>query len=175
MITGGFPNYSVIVRGMSSLNAGNTPLFLLDNMPVDLDLITTLNVNDIAFVDLLTGASAAIYGSQGANAVIAYFTRTGGPTWTNNREDWGIMTFPLKGFYTPSEFYSPNYDTRLPEHVKPDWRPTLFWEPEIILNGDDKTLLEFYSSDETGDYRITIEGILRDGTPLFHQSVIRVR
>lgn len=64
------------IRGLGSINASNTPLYVIDGM-LDAD-ITLLNINDIQSIEVLKDASAtAIYGSRGANGVILVTTKNG--------------------------------------------------------------------------------------------------
>lgn len=64
------------IRGAGSILAGNDPLIVVDGIPgVSLH---SLSIADIASVSVLKdGASAAIYGSNGANGVILVTTKTG--------------------------------------------------------------------------------------------------
>lgn len=64
------------IRGTSTFSgAGNDPLVIVDGLPGSL---TVLNPNDIESISLLKdAASAAIYGSRGANGVIVIKTKKG--------------------------------------------------------------------------------------------------
>lgn len=67
---------SVRIRGIGSVNAGVTPLYVVDGMIVD--NINFLSPNDIASTEVLKDASsAAIYGSRAANGVILVTTKSG--------------------------------------------------------------------------------------------------
>jgi iron complex outermembrane receptor protein len=74
------------IRGGSSLNASNSPLIVIDGVPVDNGSISgvanplaLVNPNDIESVNILKDASAAaIYGSRAANGVIIITTKSGG-------------------------------------------------------------------------------------------------
>ncbi|QCK15382.1 SusC/RagA family TonB-linked outer membrane protein [Mangrovivirga cuniculi] len=69
---------TVRLRGSGSINAGNTPLYILDNVPISAGEFSTLNVNDFESVTVLKDASAtAIYGSRGANGVIVITSKSG--------------------------------------------------------------------------------------------------
>lgn len=72
----GAENVSLRIRGISTFSgAGNDPLVIVDGLPGSL---ASLNPNDIESVSLLKdAASAAIYGSRGANGVIVIKTRRG--------------------------------------------------------------------------------------------------
>lgn len=68
---------SVIVRGQNSINGNNNPLIVLDGI-VFLGSINDINPNDIASIDILKDASAAVvYGSRAGNGVILINTKKG--------------------------------------------------------------------------------------------------
>jgi len=69
---------SVTIRGVRSLTASNSPLYVVDGIPLISGGIDYLNPNDIETIDVLKDASAtAIYGSRGANGVIIITTKQG--------------------------------------------------------------------------------------------------
>ncbi len=66
----------VRIRGIGTIN-NSEPLYVVDGMPVD-GGINYLNPSDIASVEVLKdAASAAIYGTRGANGVILVTTKSG--------------------------------------------------------------------------------------------------
>lgn len=91
---------TIRVRGGTSVNASNEPLYVIDGVPIDAaagasqanvstysadffdqeaaNPLSMLNPNDIESIDVLKDASAtAIYGSRGANGVIMITTKKG--------------------------------------------------------------------------------------------------
>ncbi|MGV8094379.1 MAG: TonB-dependent receptor [Mangrovibacterium sp.] len=67
---------SIRVRGATSLNANNDPLFVIDGIPTN--DTRGLAVEDIESMQVLKDASAAaIYGSRGANGVVLITTKRG--------------------------------------------------------------------------------------------------
>ena len=83
---------TVRVRGYSSLNSGNDPLYVIDGVPVESRTLTTLNgydlhglnplsdINpgDIESIEVLKdAASTSIYGSRAANGVVLITTKRG--------------------------------------------------------------------------------------------------
>lgn len=86
---------SMVIRGATSLNNDNQPLFVIDGVPVANTLnnvtqigndnrvdygnaISSLNPEDIANVTVLKGASAAaLYGSRAGNGVVLITTKSG--------------------------------------------------------------------------------------------------
>lgn len=86
----------VKIRGNNSIRSGNTPLYVIDGIPLDgrsarpgfnasgvgttpdANPLLFINPADIASIDILKDASsAAIYGSRGANGVILVTTKKG--------------------------------------------------------------------------------------------------
>lgn len=76
------------IRGISSINAGNDPLWVVDGIPVMTgnqsyftntgNAIAAINPNDIESITVLKDAAAAsIYGSRAANGVILVTTKSG--------------------------------------------------------------------------------------------------
>ncbi|MEI9947390.1 MAG: TonB-dependent receptor [Chitinophagaceae bacterium] len=88
---------SVRIRGITTVSGTNEPLYVIDGVPFSAQnntlsqqylgggagstaqsVLSTLNPNDIASIDILKDASAqAIYGSRGANGVVIINTKRG--------------------------------------------------------------------------------------------------
>ena len=98
--TSGAPgsNQTIRIRGISSINAGNNPLWVIDGQIINTgdasrltttaNLLSTLNPNDIESISVLKDAAAlSIYGSQGANGVILVTTKKGKSGKTKFRAD----------------------------------------------------------------------------------------
>ncbi|WP_162852773.1 SusC/RagA family TonB-linked outer membrane protein [Dinghuibacter silviterrae] len=70
-------NSSLLIRGLSTINASTAPLVVLDNFPYDGDL-NSINPNDVESVTILKDAAAAsIYGVRAGNGVIVITTKKG--------------------------------------------------------------------------------------------------
>jgi len=69
---------SIRIRGTTSFNASNAPLYVVDGVPVD--NLSFLAPTDIADMQILKDASsAAVYGSRAANGVVLLSTKQGRP------------------------------------------------------------------------------------------------
>ncbi|CAN5738491.1 TonB-dependent receptor [soil metagenome] len=67
----------VTIRGISSVSAGANPLVVVDGHPL-YEGLSFVNMADVASVEVLKdAASAAIYGSRGANGIILITTKSG--------------------------------------------------------------------------------------------------
>src|SRR5690606_37688737 len=138
-------------------------LFTLDGVPVSADFIQGMTVNDVLFIDVLKGNEAAIYGARGTNGVVAVYTDRGLSFEAGQEEIPGIAHFVVPGFYRPREFHSPDYGVVQPEYKTPDHRTTLYWNPDIVIEGKTGAKLNFYTGDIAGKYTVRVEGITNDG------------
>lgn len=67
---------SILIRGRRSLSGDNSPLFIVDGVPMS--SIDDINSNDISSIEILKDASAqSIYGARAANGVVLVTTKRG--------------------------------------------------------------------------------------------------
>ena len=173
-ISGSVVNWQVEIRGPGSINSSTSPLILVDNVQVPLDFLNTIPARQIQSVEVYKGASAAIFGIQGANGVLSFYTKPGGEDFTTY-EKGNVATTILKGYQEYREFYSPDYSVKKDEHAKPDKRAVLHWEPNIITNEDGEYFLEFYTSDEDMDITVKVEGMTQTGQVGMAETTLKVR
>ncbi len=147
---------NVLIRGTSSFLLSNEPLFLVDNVPVSIDHVLSMNPMDVERIEVLKGPSAAIYGSRGSNGVIAIFTKQGRFLIK------GKLDFDMLGYHHPREFYSPRYGTGFDNMIE-DFRSCLYWKPEIRTDKEGRAEVSFFNSEKTGRYFIVVEGITDEG------------
>jgi hypothetical protein len=57
----------------------------------------------------------------------------------------------------------------------PDYRNTLFWNPDLQTRKDGKTEISFFTSDESSDYIIVVEGITSDGKKGYSSVSLRIK
>lgn len=68
---------SIQIRGVASVNASTSPLYVVDGIPYMGD-IASINPNDIASTTVLKDATAtSLYGARGANGVVVITTKKG--------------------------------------------------------------------------------------------------
>src|SRR6056297_1806603 len=67
---------TIRIRGTGSITGGNTPLFVMDGVPINANDFASINSNDIESISILKDASAtAQYGSRGPKGVLFVPTR----------------------------------------------------------------------------------------------------
>lgn len=140
------------IRGNSSINASNAPLWVVDGIPVILDGtsemtnmsngIATINPNDIESITVLKdAAAAAVYGSRAANGVILVTTKSGkagkaqfdarvkyGVSWLQSDSDFRMMT--------ASELLSYQRDAAINAGYNPDDPTSTYYRPKSLLSGE---------------------------------------
>ncbi len=105
---------SIRIRGTSSINAGNEPLYVIDGMLVNSDggnmttgvnlgpaisPLSSINPGDIESIEILKDASStAMYGSRGANGVVLITTKRGkaGESSVNFESYFGLQQISHK-------------------------------------------------------------------------------
>ena len=112
----GQESFRIRIRGISSINAGNDPLIIVDGAPYNGD-INNLNQNDIASMTVLKdAASAALYGARGANGVVIITTKNGREGTSSITVDakWGANTRGVEFYNTvesPAAYYEAYYQS----------------------------------------------------------------
>ena len=106
---------SIYIRGISSLNAGNAPLIVVNGTPYPGD-VNNLNPNDIESMTVLKdAASNALYGARGANGVILITTKKapkGGNATVTVDAKWGSNMRATREYNTiqdPRQYYEVYY------------------------------------------------------------------
>lgn len=86
-----------------------------------------------------------------------------------------VSVFTPLGFQTPAEFYAPAYETEEARRsVAPDYRTTLYWNPSVVLDEFGRATVEFYTSDTSADYKVTIEGVSKIGKIIsFSENIVK--
>ena len=140
-----------------SENGGSTVAFFLNEVPVSVDIIDALHMDDIALVKVYKGNTGIALGAD--RGAIAVYTHKG-----RSVRDWrkrGFEAFNISGYSVTREFYHPDYST--PSDVTNDNRPTLYWNPGIKPGPNGKAIIKFYNDDFAKKFRVIIQGIDKNG------------
>ena len=116
IITDGTPGAGIRIRirGGTSINANNEPLYVIDGFPIEVDYsvsdgptefsapssspLANLDPSNIQSIDILKDASAAaIYGARGANGVVIITTKSGREQNAEITYDTSITTSSVPG------------------------------------------------------------------------------
>ncbi len=104
------------IRGIGSISAGNTPLYVVDGVPYDGE-IAAINSQDIESMTVLKdAASNALYGARGANGVVLITTKKGqvGSARITVDAKWGTNRRAVPNYdviKSPAEYYELEYQS----------------------------------------------------------------
>lgn len=144
------------------------PLVLMDGVP-QLDFNSLLN-NDPLKIKKLEVVDRTYYYGNNTFYGILHFTSYNG----NNIDadiDQHLKVFDYKGLEQQRIFSTPTYKQDFQKLSRmPDFRTLLSWQPQLIVNPQGKLDLSFYTSDVSGNFMISIQGISDKGIPV-HQLI----
>jgi hypothetical protein len=149
---------------------GGTPTLYLDEMRADPDMVSNIQVDNVAMIKVFApGSGGGI--SESGGGVIAIYTKRG----QERKPDPSIKGLEMSRIpgYTPvREFYSPDYLIN-PEPESNDIRTTLYWNPGLRGGkGNSKFTIPFYNSDITHRIRIILEGFDENGKLTHAEKII---
>ena len=180
------------IHGPTSMSSMSEPLLVIDGSPVDLSnhikdnkditlqpesplisFLNTYSVDDIDFIEVLTGAEAAYYGSNAGNGVIIVNTRNG-PRKNIKNSIPGLKQFFAKGYLNPILFNGPDYTKpEIKNSSNPDLRSTLYWNENLLTNDSGKASIEFFTADAKGTYSVTIKGVTVNGDIIYKNITVQ--
>lgn len=148
---------------------GETPLLLIDGVPVGNELgpggatLPYLSPSEVDRIDILFWSSP--FGTKGANGVINFITKRGDYNYEALNVTHSKYIY-YKGFDEPRIFFSPVHESKYSEGQTPDFRNTLFWEPDLNIEANGKASVNYYNADKETTVTLKVEGITGDGIPL---------
>ncbi len=159
---------NIVIRGGNSITGDNSPLYVVDGVPLEDFDPSSINTRDIKSFDILKDASAtAIYGSRGANGVVVITTiggRNDGKTDINIGSSSWFQTIPNKlDVMNPYEYvkyqqvlayandsYSPSQNVMM---FNSRWIDPELYKNEKGINWQDEIFQTGYTSNHTASLR----------------------
>ncbi|MDZ7632934.1 MAG: carboxypeptidase-like regulatory domain-containing protein [Bacteroidales bacterium] len=165
----------IIERMKFGLNGTVYAVLIIDDMIIHEYNIDDIDPYSIERIAVLKGGQAAMLGGAGAGGAIVITTRKGADIYKEVPK-FNIRTVTPLGYQSPSEFYSPRYDTQEErESGPPDLRTTIFWNPNVAVSADGQAAFDFFTADTPSEYTVLIEGITSDGLILHSKNRISRR
>ena len=170
----GQESFNIRVRGISSINAGNAPLIVVDGSPYDGDM-NSINPGDIASMTVLKdAASAALYGARGANGVVIITTKSGrdGSTSFTFDAKWGSNSKALPDYNivkSPAKYYETWYaalNNYAQNKLGYSANEAYAWANKNMINSSDYGLNYNVYSVPTGENLIGVNGKLNPNATL---------
>jgi hypothetical protein len=156
-VRGAKGNYAVMIDNELITDPCEYQNFILDS---------TANINKIYLVHESPAIEAMALGVSNLTRiggtpvpVMSIFTKNG--AWRMS-DDPSIVYYAPKGYDYTKEFYTPKYDNSKQAQAT-DLRSTVYWNPRVLTRQVGQARVSYFNSDQTGTYRVTIEGINAEG------------
>lgn len=148
------------------------PLILLDGLPV-FDATDIINLNPLNIKKIETVRRRFLNGVNLFNGIVSLFSYEG--NLGGYTPDAKALRMNYEGLQPHRDYSGPSYDTILADEERiPDYRNVLYWNPQARTDENGILILEFYTSDNDGLYKIEVEGISLDGLPVSGKAYIEV-
>ena len=145
---------------------------MIDGIPIfDPEFILNYDPLKVEKIGVITGRYYA--GGLSFDGIVNFTTYNG---------DFGGQELPAymiekayHGLQQTRAFYSPDHvlHQHLPKRI-PDYRNTLYWNPDVRITNNEQVTLQFYTGDDTGLYQIEINGITNTGEPIHMSQEFKV-
>jgi hypothetical protein len=155
------------------------PLILMDGIVINLEALTegddqlpiadryaSTPVEQLARIDIIKDASAnALFGETWDHGIIAIYSKLE-YSLLQNYESELLTEVTLPGYQRTE---NPWKLDRVSDagNIVPDNRSTIYWNPDITTNKKGRAKVSFYNSKEARNFQICVEGITKDGIPIF--------
>jgi hypothetical protein len=151
----------------------NKPLILVDGVPVyDFEKILSINSKEIEKAEVVN--TRYFLSENVFDGIVSFITKKGNLSAMEFNNS--IFRQVYEGCQIKGNFYSPDYssDTLRTSRI-PDFRNTLYWNPDLHTKKDGKAETEFYTSDESAEYTIVVEGIAPEGKKGISSALLIVK
>lgn len=146
-----------------STRSMNQPMqIILDGMFMEGDALSMISPFDVETIEVLRNVgNTAIYGSRGGGGVLVITTKRGdSPSLNRDLYTPGIVTHSPQGYYEVREFYVPDYEAPIDSLAgMKDLRTTIHWAPNVVTDQAGNAIVEYYTAESPGTYRVVIEGL----------------
>ncbi len=168
----GVRRLAVLTEERIGYTIGNS-LVLLDGIPiVDHEIIFKYDPLKIRKIDVYKGKY--VFGGQIFDGIASFSSYE--HNYPGLVVDNSTQFFDYEGTQAQRIFYMPAYRTEAEKRSPvPDFRHTLLWRPDIRTAGESSISIPFTTSDLTGDFTITIEGLTQTGEALYATEQFQVK
>jgi hypothetical protein len=163
---------SVYVQKGNNAYYGSNALVLLDGTPVsNHELIYNYNPLLVEYINIYP--TLYIFGGYIFEGIVEL------KTYRGQMQDFDFekstQVFAYNGLQLAEKMIVPDYSLEINRKNRmPDSRHTLFWNPDIQTNGKSTMQIHFNTSDLTGEFQATIEGLTKGGQFIYTTTFFKV-
>ncbi len=150
-----------IENGIDEKYFDHKPLVLVDGVPFDdVDQILNISIGDLEQIEVIN--LRYFLDGHMFEGIIHFLTKAG--KMAGLEFDHAVFRQAYAAFSEEARFRSPSYGSdSLKNSPLADFRNTLYWNPVLNTREDGEISIEFYTSDEPGEYTVYVEGITPGG------------
>ncbi len=150
----------------------NPALVLFDGVPVfDIEELMKVNAKELERIEIIN--TRYFYSDYVFEGIISFISKEG--MLNSIESSSSVFRQVYEGCLKDEIFYSPDYSVDAGRLSRiPDFRNTLYWNPDVATSADGSTAVEFYTSDEKTEYTIIIEGFTSEGISLHYTAPLQV-
>lgn len=149
------------------------PLVLLDGVPI-LNMDKFIEYDPLKIRKLEVVSRTYFLGNMAFNGIANFITYNG--KMEGYELDPRATLIDYKGLQMQREFMAPVYENQNQiDSRMPDFRHLLNWSANINTTSKGKINTAFYTSDVPGKYAIVLQGISKQGHPIYKQTTFTVK
>ena len=149
------------------------PLVLLDGVPI-LNMDKFIEYDPLKIRKLEVVSRTYFLGNLAFNGIANFITYDG--KMEGYELDPRATLIDYKGLQVQREFMAPVYENQAQiDNRSPDFRHLLHWSANINTSSKGKINTAFFTSDVPGKYAIVIQGISKQGQPLYKEITFSVK
>ncbi|WP_299125941.1 hypothetical protein [uncultured Tenacibaculum sp.] len=134
----------------------------------DVSKIIDFKASEIDNISLIRTKTKFIFGGNAYQGILIFETKS---KKFNEEVENDFFMVQLSPTQLEKEYFKKSYLT--PKSRIPDYRNQLLWNPHIKLDKS-TTVLEFYTSDNSGVYEVCVEGFTKKGIPVTLKEYIMI-
>ncbi|MEG1591989.1 hypothetical protein [Chryseobacterium sp.] len=147
----------------------------LDEMLTDASTLTGLSSDNIAMVKIIKDGAIGMSGG-GSGGVLIYTKRgdTKPVTKANTLSEMvNLNFFVMEGYNQSEEYPDSDYGNSELSKISSDYRPVLYWNPNMEIDSDTPAKVDFYNNDTAKKFRFLIMGFDAEKyTPVYYEKLL---
>ena len=139
----------------------------LDESPADLPMLRTVRVGDVALVKFFDVGWVGVGSTYPGGAIAVYTKRE----TSADQAPQKMEHVKVEGYALNRRFVHIDYGQKDLKQMPEDHRQTIYWHPDLILGGSDRSLrFDFYNNDLGKPLQAVIQGFDQSGRLLFAEK-----
>ncbi len=166
--------YSVsMINPITNYENDIPPTLLIDGVIIkDAAIIANMDPETVEKIDVVK--DKYFVGNYAFEGIVNIITKNG--DFSNVILPGYAIRNAYKAFDPMVQFASPEYSSEeMKSNHDPDFRNTLYWNPSVVPDKSGKARIEFWSSDNSGDYIVNIQGLTSGGNTISIRKILKVK